>query len=62
VQVDEFRGGTHSHFTDFSKEERTVGVLQGESVNFHEPSDLAEVQGRYNKVVHRFKDQEGKNH
>jgi hypothetical protein len=61
VQVDEFHGGTHSHFADFSKEERTVGVLQGESANFHEPSDLAEVQGRYDRVVQRFKAQEGQN-
>jgi hypothetical protein len=59
MQVDEFHGGTLSHFADFSKEERTVGILRGGFMTSRESSDLAEVQGRYDRVFQRFKAQEG---
>jgi hypothetical protein len=47
AKLDEFCGRTFSHFADFSKEERTIGILQGEFVNHREPLDLGELQGRY---------------
>jgi hypothetical protein len=45
--VDEFRGGTLSHFADFHQEEWTMGILQGGFVTSREPLDLTEKQGRY---------------
>jgi hypothetical protein len=53
TQVDEFHGGTLSHFAEFIKEERTVGILRGEFAKSREPLDLTEVQGRYNRVFPR---------
>jgi hypothetical protein len=51
MQVDEFHGGTLSHFAEFIKEERTVGILRGEFATSREPLDLTEVQGRYNEGI-----------
>jgi hypothetical protein len=53
------RGRTLSHFVDFTKEERTVGILRGGFAISHEPSDRSKVQGRYASIPKRFEAQEG---